>query len=297
MEFKQLRSFAAVVKWRSFTKAAEYTGAAQPTISTHIRQLEQELGVQLVARTTKNVDITPKGLELYEYAATILGLQERIAACCAEEKRLIYLGASTIPAAYLLPELLAAFSARYPDVRYVIRQDDSLGVIHGLMDGIFDVGFTGMNSEADELTCIPLCQDRMVLITPVNEHFLALSRKEPPDAGELLAAPIILRERGSGSKKTADSLLEKLGVSEQDLHVVARVNDQETIKNLVAGGLGISILSERAASNFVQENRVLMFDLPEVDSSRSLYLAYRRSCVPSSHVRALMDFAREFYGV
>ena len=78
MEFKQLQSFVAVVQQKSFTKAAEELYLSQPTISTHIYQLEEELHTKLILRTTKSIAITPKGMELYNYATNILELKQRM---------------------------------------------------------------------------------------------------------------------------------------------------------------------------------------------------------------------------
>ena len=100
MEFKQLESFAAVVRLNSFTKAAESLYISQPTISTHIRALEEELGTRLIMRTTKKIDVTPEGLKLFEYAVNILELRDRmVQECSAGARQIIHLGASTIPSA------------------------------------------------------------------------------------------------------------------------------------------------------------------------------------------------------
>ena len=296
MEFKQLRSFAAVVEWGSFTKAAEALYLSQPTISAHIRQLEEELHTRLILRATRSLSVTPKGREIYEYAQTILDLHQRILRCCAgEDTRTIRLGASTIPSAYILPEVLPAYRARCPDIRLVIRQSDSQGVIHGLLEGTFDAGMTGMPAQEEHLTSVPFYRDRMVLIAPVEEPFLSLRRLETPPMEELLRAPFILREEGSGSKWKGDLLLEKLGVGEQSLQVAARANDQETIKNLVACGLGVSILSEKAARPLVEAGRVLGFEFPGIDSGRALYLTYQKDPPPKLHIRKFLRFVREFY--
>ena len=296
MELKQLRSFAAVVRWRSFTRAAEALYLSQPTISAHVRQLEEELHTRLILRATKRLTVTAKGRELYQYAETILDLHERMVRCCTgEDARSIRLGASTIPAAYLLPELLPAYRARRPEVRVEVVQSDSLGVIRGLLDGRLDVGLTGMPAQEEHLLSLPFYQDRMVLITPVNEHFLSLRREEAPPMERLLDAPFLLREEGSGSRWRGDRLLEQLGVREGELRVAARASDQETIKNLVACGLGVSILSERAARPLVESGRVLEFDFPGVDSRRALYLTYQREPPPKRHIRSFFRFVREFY--
>ena len=105
----------------------------------------------------------------------------------------------------------------------------------------------------------------------------------------LLNEPMILREKGSGSLKTADKFLAGLGITEDSLTVAARVNDQEAIKNLVQSGLGVSLVSERAARSAVEEKRLLQFELP-VESRRHLYLAYRRDYILQPHIKAFCRF-------
>ena len=296
MEFKQLESFAAVVRLRSFTRAAEQLYISQPTISTHIRALEEELNMRLILRTTKSIEVTPEGQKLYEYAVNILQLRDRMMQeCSADAKRIIHLGASTIPSAYILPEILPQFGGRYANTFFVIHQSDSKGVLEGLSDGIFDVGLIGMESEKESITCEPFCEDRMVLITPVNERFLAMQRQNISALEVLQQEPVILRERGSGSKKSVDRFLEQMGIHDDQLNITARVNDPEAIKNLVAQGLGVSIISQRAALNFIREKRLLAFDLPANTNSRQLYLAYRTEHGSHGTIQEFVDFVKKYY--
>lgn len=291
MDFKQLQSFVTVVQEESFTQAAGRLFVSQSTVSTHIHQLESELNTKLILRTTKSLQITPKGRELYEYALNILELKERmIQACSIESRRIIHLGASTIPSAYILPQLLAGFGKLHQDIYFIIHQSDSQGIINGLKDGLFNLGFIGMSYEDSDFCCQPFCKDRMVVITPVNEHFLQYKQHKGNVLQELLREPLILREKGSGSKKMADNFLAHSGISEDELQIIARVNDQETIKNLVAGGMGISIISEKAAHNFLQEKRLLAFELPQAFSERSLYLIYRKNYLLPSYVKEFLGF-------
>ena len=291
MDFKQLQSFVTVVQEESFTQAAGKLFVSQSTVSTHIHQLESELNTKLILRTTKSLQITPKGRELYEYALNILELKERmIQACSIESRRIIHLGASTIPSAYILPQLLADFGKSHQDIYFIIHQSDSQGIINGLTDGLFNLGFIGMSCEDSDFCCQPFCKDRMVVITPVNEHFLRYKQRKENILQELLCEPLILREKGSGSKKMADNFLAHSGISEDELQIIARVNDQETIKNLVASGMGISIISEKAAHNFLQEKRLLAFELPQAFSERSLYLIYRKNYLLPSYVKEFLGF-------
>ena len=171
MDFKQLQSFVTVVQEESFTQAAGRLFVSQSTVSTHIHQLESELNTKLILRTTKSLQITPKGRELYEYALNILELKERmIQACSIESRRIIHLGASTIPSAYILPQLLADFGKSHQDIYFIIHQSDSQGIINGLKDGLFNLGFIGMSCEDSDFCCQPFCKDRMVVIT--HFHYL-----------------------------------------------------------------------------------------------------------------------------
>ena len=86
-----------------------------------------------------------------------------------------------------------------------------------------------------------------------------------------------------------------MGVREEDLHVTARLNDQESIKNLVAGGLGISVISAKAAENFRRDGRLLTFPLPGAQVDRLLYLAVRKNDFLSDSVRQFLEFAQTFY--
>lgn len=296
MEFKQLESYAAVVRCASFTKAAEDLYISQPTISTHVRALEDELGQRLIMRTTKSIEVTAEGRRLYEYAVNLLELRDRmLRECSAGAKSIIHLGASTIPSAYILPELLPKFGTLKPSAFFVIHQSDSKAVVDGLMDGLFDVGLVGMPTERESLVCESFCRDRMVIITPVTEHFLKLRAMEEPPLTELFKEPVILREKGSGTKKSADVFLERMGLTDDKLNISARINDPEAIKNLVAGGLGISIISERAARNFLLEKRLLKFELPDDANTRDLFIVYRRDQGQRTDIREFVDFVRRFY--
>ena len=296
MEFKQLESFAAVVRLNSFTKAAESLYISQPTISTHIRALEEELGTRLIMRTTKNIEVTPEGMKLFEYSVNILELRDRMVSECSEgAKKIIHLGASTIPSAYILPEILPKFGELYPNAFFVIHQTDSRGVVDGLTDGVYDVGLIGMPCEKESLYSAPFCKDRMVLITPVSEEYLKYQAENAKPVDILRNSPVILRERGSGSKKSADFFLEQAGLSDSQLQVTARVNDPEAIKNLVAGGLGVSIISMRAARNFLREKRILAFELTDKTDSRDLYVTCRRDQMNRSTVKDFLDFINKYY--
>lgn len=286
MDLRQLKSYVAVVKYGNFTKAAQKLGISQPTISIHLKALEDELGVTLLARTTKSIVVTPKGWELFECAKKMLELRENLLRRWNDEEvKLLQIGASTIPSTYILPEVLPEYGKNNPDVNIVIQQGDSKDIIEDVKKGKYDIGLVGMEEDSNELNFEAFCSDSMVVITPYNDYFLNLynqGQSLPKDV--LLHQSIITREDGSGSQKAADKVLEALGIDGDNMHVVARVNDQESIKNLVASGLGIAVISERAAKNFADDKKVLIFKAPDKDSLRKLYLVCRKDTVLNGNI-------------
>lgn len=295
MDFKQLQSFVAVVRYESFTKAATRLGVSQPTISTHVRMLEEELGISLVLRTSKHVELTPQGRKVYEQAVGVLAMRDRmvdVSKC--RESNTIYLGASSIPSAYVLPTVIPAYSEKNSKSHFVIYQGDSQEVLNALEEGIYDVGLVGMNADIETLECIAFARDRLVLVTPYSEQFEGAASSLEALKNTIFGNNLVLRREGSASRSLIDHMFDEYDVSETDLNVTARINDQETIKNLVESGYGITILSERAVADRVKEGRLMAHPLPRSVSERNLYVAYRKNAL-TDEVRDFVTFVRMSY--
>ena len=297
MEFKQLEAFVAVVDYGSFSEAARKLYLTQPTISAHIRSLEEELHARLTIRTTKKLTITTKGYQLYDSAFRILDIRNNLLEnFTGSRKQIIDLAASTIPSSYLLPELLAGFGRMYPDVYFHPWQTDSSGAINRVLDGTVDLALTGQNTGDDSCVFIPFCQDNMVIATPVNDHYLNLKQKEQPVVfQDFIKDPVIIREKGSGTKKEMDIFLENAGIEPSSLNVVARMNDLESIKKSIVNGLGFSILSARSVVDLQKTKQILLFPLEESAHKRSFYIVYSKNRILKSHVRQFIHYVKEYY--
>ena len=295
MELKQLESFVAVVVYKSFTEAAKRLYISQPTISTHIQALEKELESKLIVRTTKSIELTKRGSELYECAVKMLDLRDSLLdKWRSADEKIIRLGVSTIPSAYILPEFLPEFCRTYPEIFFHSTQSDSNDIIEGIMEDKFDVGLVGMECVHERVECIPFYEDELVVITPVTEYYLALQKKAF-SMDELFQSPIILREKGSGTKKAADIFLEKEGIRPEKLQVAAYMNDPEAIKNSVAAGLGISIVSKKAAENMILEKRLLSFEFSQYTSGRKFYIIYKKDYVLKPFISTFINYIRNYY--
>ncbi|MBQ3386671.1 MAG: LysR family transcriptional regulator [Eggerthellaceae bacterium] len=296
MEFRQLRSFIALVECENFTLAASKIYVSQPTISTHLRILEDELQTQLVIRDTKKVRLTERGREFYDFAKRVVGLEDQLKQSWLKDNDHIHLGASTIPSTYLLPRALPDFLAKEPDTHFVITQADSSAVIDDVRSGIYDLGYVGMQIDDTDLVFTPVAQDRMVLMTPSTPAFNELQQEGPltvEAAKKLLRTNrFIMREEGSGSGLSALACIEALGLRRDEISVAATVSAQESINNMVMTGVGVAIASNLAAEEAHATKGILVFDLP-VESSRTFYLVSRKyaKLAPAAEtfVRYLVD--------
>lgn len=295
MEFKQLEAFVAVVDYGSFSEAARRLYLTQPTISTHIRSLEEELHSRLILRTTKKTTVTTRGYQLYDSAVRMLEIRNNLLEnFTGSQKHMIDLAASTIPSSYLLPELLAGFGTSHPDIYFHSIQTDSEEAIHRVLDGTVDLALVGQNTGDDSCIFTPFCQDILVVAAPVTERYLKLKEKSA-EFREFLHDPIIIREKGSGTKKEMDLFLEKIGVTPSELNVIARMNDLESIKKSIVNGLGISILSARSVTDLEKTKQILLFPLEESAHKRSFYIVYSKNRILKSHVRQFIHYVKEYY--
>ena len=295
MEFKQLEAFVAVVDYGSFSEAARKLYLTQPTISAHVRSLEEELHTKLILRTTKNTTITTRGYQLYDSAVRMLEIRNNLLEnFTGVQKHMIDLAASTIPSSYLLPEILAAFGKTHPDIYFHSIQADSAESINRVLDGTVDLALVGQNTRDETCVFLPFCQDELVIATPITNHYLGLQNKSVTFE-DFIKDPIIIREKGSGTKKEMDLFLEQIGVTPSDLNVIARMNDLEGIKKSIVNGLGISILSARSAIDLQKTKQILLFPLEESAHKRTFYIVYSKNRILKPHVRQFIQFVQNFY--
>ena len=297
MEFKQLEVFTAVVDYGSFSEAARHLYLTQPTVSAHIHSLEKELNSRLIIRTTKKMTVTPRGYQLYDYAQRMLSLRNNLIEEFTDaHRKIIDLGASTIPSSYLLPELLCAFGQIEKNTYFHSRQADSTQAIQMVLDGTVDLSLVGKKTEEPSCCFLPFCRDSLVIATPVTDYFLRL-KEQSASIYDFLDQPFILREQGSGTKKEMDLFLERHNISPSDLHIIAQMNDLESIKKSIAAGLGISILSARSTQDLEKTKQILLFPVEESAHMRYFYIVYSKNRILKPHVRQFIRFVQNYYHI
>jgi LysR family transcriptional regulator, transcriptional activator of the cysJI operon len=278
MDFKQLEIFVAVAKHKSFSKAAKELFLTQPTVSSHIQNLEHELNTVLINRNNKNVTITEPGRILYEHALEILNNRQRalynLNEYSGKIEGIIDMACSSIPETYILPEFLKFFVNKYPDVKFNISHYDSQDVISEIIDEKISFGFVGSKINNSQINYIDLIDDELVLITSKD---LEISNENGYiNIEDIKGCNFIMRKEGSGTRNLIVKQFEKNKVSLDDFNIIAHVENNESIKEMVRIGLGLSLVSHRSATDYIESNKINYYKIKNMEFSRNFYFIHSK---------------------
>lgn len=296
MDIKQLNTFLEVARTKSFTRTSENLYLTQPTVSNHIKSIEQELGVHLFVRSKKQISLTHAGLMFHGYAQRIIdeynAMKSEVRRYTATQEGHLRLFASSVPRRYILPKLMQAFHEKYPETTFTITDSDSRMVIDNLLLGETDFGFTGAKYPAQRLLYEPIFSDRLVLVShgdyiPKNGADWQLE--------ELKNLRFILREQGSGTRNTLDQALKTAGLSDDFLTVIAYVEDTRSILEMVANGMGQAIVSDLEARKGVMEGRFHSFPVKGFSEPRVFYFVHHTDHKNSAANRLFFTFVKEYF--
>ena len=278
MDIRKLDVFCKVVELKSFTRAARAVFLSQPTVSDHVRHLEEELGQKLVDRLGREAEPTPAGRLLYDYASRILRLQqETLEALARFGGRLsgeTTIGASTIPATYILPALVGTFRAAHPEVTVSVRISGSHEIARKVLAGEYDLGLVGAVWNERGLDWTELFTDTLVLVARPDHP---LAGRGPVTLDDLCGQDYVGREPGSGTRKVIGALLEAAGRRETDLHQVALFGANEAVREAVKAGVGVSMLSRRSVAADLAAGTLVEIFLVGVSGERPFYLLRRKN--------------------
>lgn len=294
MDIRRLEAFSKVYELGSFSKAGQELFLSQPTISSHISVLEDELGVKLFDRMGRTILPTKAGELLYRHVVeafrNLESARAEIQLLLEDVGGELVVGASTIPANYILPGLLGGFIERYPKIGLSIEVHDSARILEKVADGRLICGFVGAFQENPDLVYDRIMDDDVVLVVPPA---LAPSGGAAADIGQLRAWPWVLRERGSGTRKVLENALQGHGVGLDELRTVVVTQSTEAVLQCVRAGLGVSITSRLAAGPALERGEVCIVPLEGLVMSRQFWLVrnVKRSLMPAYRyfVRHILD--------
>lgn len=288
MDFKQIEAFVNVARLKSFSKAADALFFTQPTISSHVSNLEKELGIKLLDRRGKTVELTPQGLVFFQFAVEMINSREQaVEALFGEKKEIggtISIETSSVPGVAFLPEIVNGFSEKYSDVKFIINQSDTSDVINSIIDRRGEIGFVGAKENSGTLDYIEAFTDINVLIVPKS---LGLGKVITLEEASNL--PFIWRETGSATRKAFELYAEGCGFEKSKFNTVAIFNDLNAIVKAVSVGLGVTILSKRTAE-VVSNDAIDIISIDGYDDIRTFYMITLRNASLSPATQAFKNY-------
>jgi DNA-binding transcriptional LysR family regulator len=249
LENFRLTVFRKVAEQLSFRKAAEALYLTQPAVSLQIKALEEELGVVLFDRSGSHVGLTPAGAVLLKHAdesARLLQeIRHAIASFSGTQGGTLTLGASTTIAQYVLPRLLSEFCALYPRVHPTLMSGNTEQIVTAIEEEKIALGFIEGPPRSRHLILQPFLEDELVLLAPAAHEWVEQKQIAPED---LTSVPLLMRERGSGTRHIIELALERHHLRRSSLNVVMELDSTEAIKSAVEAGLGVGFVSRWAVA-------------------------------------------------
>lgn len=271
IETRHLKIFVTVYKARSFTKAAEVLYTSQPTVSEHIQNLESRLNCKLFDRLGRSILPTAEAEILYPKAMAILedlqALEEEISATRDKVSGELIIGASTIPGAYILPGLAASFKNDFPGISFEIQINDSAKIVEAVADNGLLLGVVGAKISTSKLQYQAFAEDELILAAAQNNP--VASEITMSELGKL---PFIVRERGSGTRKSTESLLEQQQYPLNQLNICATLGSSVAVKEAIKANLGVSVISRHAIQDELLSGKIKEIHIPGLTMKRNFYI-------------------------
>ncbi|MCB2223257.1 MAG: LysR family transcriptional regulator [Actinobacteria bacterium] len=288
----ELNVFAMAAETENFSEAARRLGVTQPTVSLHIRSLEERLGIDLFTRSGRNVVLTDAGRALIPLARDILQrcarIEETMLSLKGEVVGLLEIGCTTASGKYVLPRILRGLRDRHPRLEVVCRVTNRHDALRLLHIGDVQVAITSLEEASRDLDYREFATDHIVLITPPGHPWAGLGRPVRPD--ELLQGEFITREEGSGTDAAVREALADHGIGIDDLPRIMELGNSEAIRMAVAEGIGVGFVSALVATE-AGAGPVQIVPMEGMSPQRALYMVRDSSRPATTAQTAFWDFA------
>ena len=272
MTFSQLRTFVEVAKRGSVTGAAAALFVTEPSVSAAVAALQEEIGVPLVRRAGRGIELTAAGEVFARHAAEILGLADRARRAAQEvagRPGVLRIAAVTTAGEYVLPPLLAIFRARFPEVQVVLQVGNRAEAFAALEANAVDLVIGGRPPVGGRLKGEPVFESELVVVAGPDHP---LSRKRLVEAPDLSAQTWLLREEGSGTREATDGYLAAYEIEPAATMVIG---SNAAIKRAVAADLGLTLLQLAAVAAEIATHRLSRSRAQGTPLKRLWHVLYR----------------------
>lgn len=283
MELHQLKVFLSVFKHRSFTKASEELHLTQPTISDHIKSLEDELNCRLFDRLGRTIIPTAEASILYNYAVELIEKSQEAKDSIQKAKNQpageLLIGASTIPGTYMLPKIIKRFRETYPLIELSLLISDSKGILDKLLSHELLFGVIGAKLTNSNINYTHFGEDELIIVSSpgiIKKSFISIE--------DLKSYPFVLREEGSGTRKEMERLLEQKGVAIEGLKIAGTFGSTEAVKEAVKAGLGIAAVSRLSVKEELSSGTLKEVRVPGLEMKRKFYIiTHKKRTLPPQY--------------
>jgi DNA-binding transcriptional LysR family regulator len=288
LNFHQLRIFYAVARHKSFSRAAEALEISQPAVSIQVQELEKTLGIALVHRKARGLQLTEVGETVYSYAHRIFSLSSEMQEAIQDIQGLgtghLVLGASTTPGEYILPVAIGRFRQHYPGVQVELKISNTRSIVNQILRRELDLGMIGSRPEsrADELEMSTYVMDEIVLVAG-PDHPLANRSRLP--LSEVVEEGLVIREQGSATRKTAEECFAHLGIQAR---IAIELGSNQAVKLAAEAGVGVGVISRFGIGAEVKAGLLRVLDVSDWSCRRPLTLVYLKEKHLSPAQRAFL---------
>jgi DNA-binding transcriptional LysR family regulator len=293
---QQMESLIYLVEEGSFSRAAKRVFLTQPSLTKHIKNLEEAVNAKIVNRENMGISLTLEGKILYDYARKMVKLRdeakEKILRAKDNESGNIFASASTIPATYILPYLLNEFKKLFPDIHAYVQANDSEETLGIILNNQAEIGFIGKKSLNKKLYIKPLWKDTLTLAVPRDHTW---RKKDYVTLDEVSKEPYIIREGGSATRKILEEYLLKNNYKNlSKFNIVCEMGSSEAVKEAIIAGLGISILSLHAIKRELKQGTLIEIPIKGCTIQRYFYLIYKKQLSLMHHHKLFLEFVKNY---
>jgi DNA-binding transcriptional LysR family regulator len=290
----ELRVFVTAAEEDNFSRAAERLQLSQSAVSQNIQSIEKTYGVELFVRRGRTVELSEAGQTILPMARKVLNsarlLEDAFQHVNSQVGGELLIGCSPSAGKYVFPTLLSSFQQLYSAVRPRVKVMPCEEIIERLMNETLPIGITSCKIEHRLIECVPLFDDILILIVPVD-HPWAITGKAIP--GDILSQPLIVREESSGSRNTVIDALKGNNITEDMLNISMELGNAEAIEMAVECGLGVAFVSEMVAARGLALNRVKKVDVEGLQLRRTIYMAHKVGYPFTQAQARFWDYAQE----
>lgn len=292
MNLRDLRYLVALADHRHFGRAAAATFVSQPTLSTQIKKLEEELGVSLIERAPRHVMLTPVGHDVAERARRILSdvdqLKETARRSRDPEAGTVRLGIFPTLGPYLLPHVIPRIRQRFPNLELLLIEEKTAAILRLLREGRMDAGILALPLHDEQLHIEPLFEEPFMLAVPSGH---ALAARKDISLDDLREESLLLLDEGHCLREQALDVCHLAGAEEKSGF---RATSLETLRQMVAANVGITLLPLLSVKPPVpRSDDVVLIPFKDAPPHRQLAMVWRKSAAQNGFLKNLADVFRQ----